>query len=244
VARFFAVQGVDRAMALAAQAFTALVPLLIVYTAVVPRPQGRDFADTLVARFELSGASAASVQEAFASTASVEDGVTGLGLVLIVVSATSFTRGMQRLYEGAYMLPARGMRGTRSGLAWLALVAVFLVFRPVLAGLFDGSAARIVVSLVLAAALWTMTPYVLLGRRLRWTRVLPSGLLAATGMTALGVSSAIWLPRTIATSAEQYGVIGVAFALLSWIVAATFILVGSATGGAIAVERFAGERRP
>ena len=225
-------------MALAAQAFTALVPLLIVYTAVVPRPQGRDFADSLVENFELTGAAAATVQETFASAASVEESVTGVGILLTVVSATSLTRGMQRLYEGAYELPARGMRGTWSGLAWLGLVAVFLVFRPLFADMFEGPAARVTVSLVLAAVLWTMTPYVLLGRQLSWTQVVPGGALAAIGMTALGVSSAIWLPRTITSSAEQYGPIGVALALLSWLVVAAFVLVGSATGGAVVADRF------
>ena len=40
--RFIEVQGIDRAMALAAQAFSALIPLLIVITAIVPRPSAHD----------------------------------------------------------------------------------------------------------------------------------------------------------------------------------------------------------
>ena len=45
--RFVQLQGFDRAVALAGQAFTALIPLLIVYTALVSRATGRDFADEL-----------------------------------------------------------------------------------------------------------------------------------------------------------------------------------------------------
>jgi hypothetical protein len=44
IGRFFAVQAFDRAMALAAQAFSALIPLIIGYSAVVPRARGKNFA--------------------------------------------------------------------------------------------------------------------------------------------------------------------------------------------------------
>src|SRR3954447_26630487 len=64
--RFFAVQGIDRAMAIAAQAYSAFLPLLIVYASILPRGDNQDFADVLCQRFELRGASAASVQQAFA----------------------------------------------------------------------------------------------------------------------------------------------------------------------------------
>ena len=53
IERFFAVQGLDRAMALAAQAFTTLLPLLVVYGALVPAPDGADFADRVVDKLDL-----------------------------------------------------------------------------------------------------------------------------------------------------------------------------------------------
>jgi membrane protein len=56
-------------------------------------------------------------------------------------------------------------------------------------------------------------------------------------MTVLGTTSAIWFPRTLASWADQFGVMGVAFALLSWLVAAGFVLVGAATLGAVTTER-------
>ena len=45
------------------------------------------------------------------------------------------------------------------------------------------------------------------------------------------------MPRAVQESAECYGVIGIAFAMLSWLVAAGFVLVGSAAGGAVLAER-------
>ena len=238
--RFLEVQGVDRAMALAAQAFSALIPLLIVSSAVISREEGESFADDLIDRFDLSGSAADSVELAFTSSQTVEDSISILGLLLLIFAGLSFTRGLQRLYEGAYGLPSRGYRNTPWGLAWLALIALYATLRPVLAGVFNDGAVRASVSLALAAGAWTITPYLLLGRRLDWRRLVPGAILAAVGMTALGASSVIWLPETISSSAEQFGAIGVAFALLSWVVGAAFVLVAAATGGAVISER----RRP
>jgi membrane protein len=241
--RWVDVQGVDRAMSLAALSFSALIPLLIVYSATVPRPDGEDFAGEIIDRFDLEGDAAASVREAFTASASVADSVSVISLLLVIVSALSFCRGLQRLYERVYGLPALGMRGTPAALSWLAAVVVFLTLRPLASGVFDEKPVlELCVSLALGAILWTMTPYLLLARRLSSRVLLPGALLAAVGNTALAVTSVIWLPRTIDNSADQYGAIGVAFALLGWLVAASFVLVGAATGGAVTAERIGGRR--
>ena len=58
---FVRLQGFDRAVALAGQTFTALIPLLIVYSAVVSRKTGNDFADQIIKAFDLHGTSATTV---------------------------------------------------------------------------------------------------------------------------------------------------------------------------------------
>ncbi|MEA2177991.1 MAG: hypothetical protein QOG77_1288, partial [Solirubrobacteraceae bacterium] len=137
IARFIAVQGIDRAMAIGAQAYTALFPLVIVYASLLPND--RNFADTLVARFGLTGASAESVQNAFAPAGTVQSSVTGLGLTLLLISALAFTRGLQRLYEGVFGLPSLGMRNTKWALLWLAVVCAFLTVRPLVIGWLEGA---------------------------------------------------------------------------------------------------------
>ena len=236
-ARFVEVQGVDRAMALAAQAFSALIPLLIVYSAVVSRGEGQSFADDLIDRFDLEGAAAATMRQAFTSSQTVEDSISLLGILLLLISALSFSRGLQRLYEHAYRLPTLGMRNSHRGLEWLALIVVYSSVRPLVAGLFDSTVLKIAASLVLGAALWTATPYLLLGQRVPWRRLMPGALLTAVGMSWLAASSVIWFPRTVASAADQFGTFGVAFAMLSWLVSASFVLVATATGGAVTAER-------
>lgn len=236
-------QAVDRGVALGAQAFSALFPLLIVYSAVVPLTDAHDFAEQVIERLKLSGAAAQNVREAIAPSSAVTSSVTVLGFVLVVVSALSLARALQRLYELSYGLPGVGIRGTPWHLLWIALIPAYISLRPLFAGIAGGW-WHIAGSLLLSFVAWLLTPYVLLGRRLAWQRLLPSAVLAALGMTALAGFSIVYLPHLISSSAKQFGTIGVAFALLSWLVLAGFVLVGSATGGAAGLQWVEGRPHP
>jgi membrane protein len=240
--RFLSVQGLDRAMALSAQAFSALIPLIIVYSALAPRKQGDDFASELIDRFNLTGSAAATVHAAFTSPSTVQSSINVLSVLFVIIAALSFSRGMQRLYEGAYRHPTLGMRNTGRGLIWLLTIVVYLSLRPLLADIFSGTLLKIVVSLALGAALWTATPYLLLGGRLDWHDLVPGAFLTAIGMSAVSVTSVIWFPRSITASADQFGSMGVAFALLSWLFAAACVLVATATGGAVINEQLEARR--
>jgi membrane protein len=239
--RLAALQAVDRGVALGALAFSALFPLLIVYSAVVPLATAHDFAQQIIDRLKLSGAAAQSAREVFSPSTTVAHSVTVIGFVLVVASALSLARALQRLYELAYELSPAGIRGTPWHLLWIALIPIYVSVRPLVAGI-AGGVWHVIGSLLLGAVAWLATPYVLLGRRLTWKRLLPGALLAALGMTLLAGFSLVYLPHSITSSARQFGSIGVAFALLSWLVLAGFVLVGAAAGGAVTL-RWIEERR-
>ena len=86
-------------------------------------------------------------------------------------------------------------------------------------------------SLAGAFVLGLLTPYLLLGRRLRWRRLVLQASLTAGGLAALGIWSAIYMPRAIESSAEAYGSIGVAFAMLTWLWGLGIVLVVAAVYG-------------
>jgi membrane protein len=232
LAGFIGLQGFDRAVALAGQAFTALIPLLIVYSAVRSDASGRDFADELIRAFELKGAAAANVRQAFAPSSEVESSISVLGALILIFSALSFTRALQRLYQLAWNQPSLGMRAAKWGLAWLVIVVVTVTLRPPLLGATHG-VARVVLSIVVSGVVWLITPYILLGRRVPWRRLGPMAAMTGVGMTVLGFASAIWMPHSVAVSAGQFGTIGIAFALLSWLVGYGLVLVVTAAGGAV-----------
>jgi membrane protein len=119
---------------------------------------------------------------------------------------------------------------------WLALIPAFLTVDAV-GQAIAGPLVTTLLTVAFGAVEWTLTPFVLLGRRVPWQRLLPTGLITAVAVTILGVASVIWMPRAVAESADRYGVIGIAFALVSWLVATGFVLVGSAAAGAVVAER-------
>ena len=57
------------------------------------------------------------------------------------------------------------------------------------------------------------------------------------GPAAVGVWTVIWMPHTISSSAQRFGVIGIGFALLTWLVAIAGVIVVATTGGAMIAER-------
>lgn len=238
---FIDLQGFDRAVAIAGQAFTTLIPLLIVYAAVVSRASGADFADEVVRIFHLRGGAAQSVRQAVAPPGEVQSQVSAIGSVLLIVSALSFTRALQRLYQLAWGQTTLGLRAAKWGLIWLAILVVALTLRPIVLTPFDG-VTKVVLTIAESGLLWLITPYVLLGRRLPWRRLWPTAALTGIGMTALGLASAIWMPHSVAVTGAQFGGIGVAFALLSWLVAGGCVLVVTTAGGALIDARLRAPR--
>jgi membrane protein len=232
--RFVELEGFDRAMALAGQAFAALLPLLIVVGAASPGG-GKDMADGLVDRFDLEGDAAASLQAAFAQPAAVQDSISVLSGFLLVVSALSFTRALQRLYVRAWRLPPMGVQGNMWGLVWLAAFSVFTLLQPLVLSVFGGLAEP-VVALTLSCALWLFTPWILVGKRISRRRLLPQAALTSFCLLVLSVAGLVYLPRTIASAAAQFGFIGVAFSLLSLLFLIALVLVVTAAVGATVRE--------
>src|SRR3954454_6583253 len=113
----------DRAVALASQAFVALIPFMVVVASFTPYGERSSFADSIVHRFKLTGDTAAAVEQLFSQPAEVQSTITTFGVVLLIVSALSFCRALQRTYERAWRLQRLGIRSTPSHLLWLALAA-------------------------------------------------------------------------------------------------------------------------
>jgi membrane protein len=235
--RLASMQFVDRSVGIGAQAFTTLIPLLIVYSAVVPLADAHSFADRLVNELKLSGAAAETVYQAIAPPKTVAEGVSAFGFLLLIASALSFARALQRMYETAYKLPAMGMRGTPWHLLWIALIPAYITVRPVIASISGGFIGKVVGSLLLAAAAWLLTPYILLGKRLSSRQLVPGAVFTAIGMTGLGIATVVYLPHSLSASARSFGTIGIAFAILGWLVGGGFVLAASSAAGAVTLER-------
>lgn len=231
VAIFLSMDGLDRSMALAAQTFTALIPMLIVVAAVLESGDSDSLGDALVDRFGLSGATADSVRRVLPASGTVEEGVSGLSAVILIISALAFTRALQRLYERAWGLEARGVRDTGYGLLWLAAFAVVVALQLVLDHDI-GADTGLVGAIATTFLVWLVTPYVILARRLPWRALVPQALITAVALTVFYGASAVYMPAAISSSAEQFGALGICFALISWLFGAATVLAASAAVGA------------
>jgi membrane protein len=240
--RVLALEIVDRSLVVGAQAFSALIPLLIVCASLGAR-DGGSLADSLIRRFHLEGEAADAVRRTIESPGTGTS-ITALSVVLVIASALSFTRSLQRLFERTWELERRGWRASAWGLGWLVAFVLYWALFPVVSDAFHGVAHWMIV-LGATFALWLMTPYVLLARRIPWRRLVLQGVLTAVGMTVVALGCLVYAPHALTTSAQEFGGIGVAFTLLTLLWAGGFALVlGAAIGSYPFMTSAAGQETP
>jgi membrane protein len=229
------------AVVMAAQTFLALFPLLIVVIALAPSSLVSSISDVAGRRLGLSGHTSDEMGHLVASRDDLRGTLTVLGVIVVLGSATSFTRALQRVYENAWRLPRAGLRGSIRGLAWLIGLIAYLGLLGVAVRLTASPAAAVsllrwVVQIAAALLLWWFTPFILLCGRVRLRALAFTGLLTAVVVIVAGVLSAAIMPRVIAGNERQYGTIGAAFAIESWLVVMSALIVGCTILGALAAQ--------
>jgi membrane protein len=242
--RLTEIGGVQRATVLGAQAFTAIIPYLVIASALVPTPN-ESFADRLIDDFDLEGPAAEGVQALFASAGEVESAITGIGLVILLLSITTFARTLQSTYERAYGLEPSGISGLPNSLLWIAALAVWLSLSSIRAEMTDwfGPILTATVALAFAFALWLWTPMILLGRRVAMRRLVPGAVVSAVLLTAVIYASAVYMPILIESAARRYGLIGIAFSLQGWLLTIAVVIVAGAVVGSVLSEDMAARER-
>jgi membrane protein len=234
--RFAAVNGRDRSLVLGGQAFTALIPLLIVVAAAASGRGPTALADRLAARFHVTGSSAQAIRTLFERPPGATGAFTLAGAIVLLFSLLNLTRSLQRTYEAAWRLPAIGVRGTLNGVTAVGLLISSLLVLSLLLGLLRhvpaGSVFAFVLRVVLSTGIWLLLQFLLLSRRIRFRRLLPGSVVAGIGGAALSVYSAVWMPRVIESNAGRYGIIGITFALLTWLILVCVAVVIAAVIGA------------
>jgi uncharacterized BrkB/YihY/UPF0761 family membrane protein len=217
VGSFMNLQGIDRATTIAAQAFTALIPMLILASGLAPTDDPDLVSDVLIRRFHLEGSAADAVRELFAHSAGASTGV--FSGVLLVFAGVSLARRLQRVYQDAWLLqPRTGVRGSLN--AALALAVLFLeVGLLILARTLMGSGPSTwllggTASVAGSLLLWTTLPWLLLDRRISWRRLLPTGALTAFCAGVYAIATTLYMPRLMTTYSVRYGLFGVTLALI------------------------------
>jgi membrane protein len=229
-----ALQGIDRAVVLASQAFTALIPLLLLASAWSPADDRDVVSGGIIRRFQLTGSAADAVRQLFASPGGSATGV--LSVFLLFFSGVSLTRRMQRMYQQAWRLEATtgvgralnaafGLTVLLLGIALLYLARTLVGWLP--AGDVLVTPLSVLVSVLGSFLLWSSVPWLLLDRRIAWRRLVPTGVIAAVCSSIYGVGSSLFMPRQLESYSERFGLFGVTLALIGWLVGIALILVAS-----------------
>jgi membrane protein len=233
------VEFLDRALVIAAQSLFAMVPLLVVMAAFTPDGIRNTVFDQLGDLMSLEDSALEPVRD----TVSVEQVRTQTGLVGIVVvfiSATSYARALQRLYERTWELPHRGgFPGIRRCLVWLigclAYLQILAFVLTSLSALPGSPVWRLASQVIAGTALWWWSAHVLLQARQPWLDLLPGAALTSVGLAVLTRGSEVVMPPYVAANVEQFGVLGLMFAASTWLLVFGGVLVVAAVLGRVVV---------
>jgi membrane protein len=236
VRRFLMMAGIDRCIVLSSQAFSALIPLLILVSTLAPTGKEDVVAQALISKFALSGEAAAAVDQLFATPVGVASSVSVFSAFLLLFSGVSFTRRMQTMYRTAW---GQQKAGVRSGL-FAALGLVALLVEVLVAYGIHGLVRKlplewlwvIPITTVTGLVLWTSIPYLLLNRQVHWHRLLVAGGTAAVAASLFGVATTVYMPELVTASVEDFGLFGITISLIGWLLAASFVIVASTAIGA------------
>ena len=218
VRRFIAIDGYDRALALAAQAFVAVVPLLLVVAAWAPHDVRERAGDWLVLGLGLDDATAGAVRELVARPPDAAEPVTVVGLGLLVVSVLGFARSLQRTVEAAWDLPRSGLWGYGPGVLGSAVfvgdVVALVVLVDVVAPLHLNVVVVTVVRSVAATLVWWPVLRLLVGGRVGWRDLFPGAVVAGVGQALVMTLGSLALRPVLVGQAQRFGAIGVAFTIV------------------------------
>ncbi|WP_040779771.1 hypothetical protein [Nocardia pneumoniae] len=223
------IQLVDRSLALAAQIFTSVLPVMIAASVFsgwhAPAKAINDQFGFDSRSLSVDGTSLA------ADPSIAAFGV--VGLLMVLLGGTSFARALARMYEAVWKVPAIGPREAWRWLATLLAVALAAGLVGQTRGLAQiGYAGRLLALLgevVIWVFVWVLAPFLLTKGALTGRLLLVSGVLTAVGLTAVHAAGRILLPRITTNAQEHFGPLGLAFTSVSWLFVMSLVIVGAAS---------------
>jgi membrane protein len=223
----------DRSMTIAAQLFSSVIPILILFATWADGGGTHRIADAV----GMPPESQSVVQEAVQGADSAAFGI--VGSLIVLVSATSLSRALTRAFATVWELPRPKSR-LSSAWRWLAVVLV-LAISLILVRALGRTATDLppagawpsVLSWIVDVAVAVFVPWVLLSGIVQPRLLAPGAIVFAILMIVVRPASAAWLPNALETSADRYGPIGVAFTYLAWLYVVSFCFLATATVGRV-----------
>jgi uncharacterized BrkB/YihY/UPF0761 family membrane protein len=234
VNRFQKVAGFDRSIALASSALTATIPLAIITSAVSSQLGGKDTAERIIERYELSGGGAEAVKDLFSPASGTSTSVGIIGFLFLVVAVLSFTRAVQRLFEQTWELAPLSVRNTFNGLLWVGGLTAYVGVSGFLHAALGHTRLELTATLIdvpVAAVFLGWSGWVLSAKRIAREALIPFAVLGSAVLAVCSVGAVVYVPHLFSTYSTRYGVIGAVFAMISALFCVMVAVVGSAAAG-------------
>lgn len=228
VRRFLELELIDRSFGIAAQLFVAMLPLIIVVVSVTLDPNSDFIPSQISDRFGLEGAADISVRALF-SAPGPEHAISWLAIIMSLLSAFSLSRRLSRTYGMIFGLPSLRRNQLWRGAVWIALqIALFGLGSELRTFRREEGDVLATLAGILLLVIWflgDMLAVKLLVPTISRRLLVPTALLGSLGSLGVSAWAAIFMPRTFSTQAEQFGPIGVTFALFTLLLAVTLVIV-------------------
>ncbi|MFE9630885.1 YhjD/YihY/BrkB family envelope integrity protein [Streptomyces sp. NPDC006463] len=235
-----AVNVLDCATRMAAQAFLGAIPAIFVIGAIAPDWVQQQLVSTISTTLGLTDPALDEVRKVYDAGSTTAVASTGaVGVVVTLLSATACSRALQKTCERCWHLPKAGARlAAWRWVAWLVVWLTALIFQgPVQDAFGAGRTLGAAIALVSGTLLWWWTQHLLLGARVPWLPLLPGAILVAVGGQVITWGSRYYIPRAVDHSLEQFGGLGLVFVLLSWLIGFFVVVtVAMAVGYVLAHE--------
>ena len=166
-------------------------------------------------------------------------------MVLLVIAATSFARALERSLHTIWRTPTVSIKFAWRWLAALVAVVVGLALvvatRIIVGGDGPVPVIEFIAEVVLWGALWWIASWIVINRRVSLRELLPGSVLAGVGFAVAGLFGRVFLPPLLADSATRFGVLGMAFTYIGWLLVLACILLIAATVGRVAYLTYTGQ---
>lgn len=238
ITEWYRIEVVDRSMAIGAQGLLAVLPMLVVLAAFLPHDIAvtlyQQVSDTIGLDREQSAPLGGLMTQ---GEGSVNAGF--VGVVIALLSATSFSRALQRMYARAFDVDWTSRKGKlRASSSWLFAWLAFLAFEAWFGAQSDALplATAVGVNMFLHLGFWWWTLHSLLLGDVAWSDLLPTATISAVTVLLLARGSSLVMPVYARSMIGQYGSFGLILAMATWMVAMAGALVLSASVGSLITQ--------